>query len=402
MIDRDLASELTRAAAGAPVVMLDGPRQSGKATLCRAVFPNHSFRTLDAPDDRALAARDSRAFLAQFREGAVIAEVQRAPGLLVHLKESVDADPTPGRWVLTSSQDLARLESVGRALAGQTAVLRLLPLTRNEVTRFRHHPVRLDAAMFSGGYPAIFDGELDPSHWLSFHVADHIEREVRAISNVSDLATFQRFMEVCAVRSSRLLNYSSLAADCGISQPTAKAWMNILETSFLTFRLPAFRGDLGKRLVKAPKLYFHDTGLLCWLLGIRDPGRLRSHSLRGSVFETWAVSEIVKHRANRGERRGLWFYRDRNGAEADLVIEGREGLTLVDVNGGVAPSSTLFGGVERVKRHFGGSSAPEVGVVYGGEAFRSGSVGRWLIPWWRVREAAVAVDGRPARRAEGR
>ena len=302
------------------------------------------------------------------------------PGLLSRLREIIDAAPVPGRWILTASRDLA----VGQPLDGRMAVLRLLPLTWNEVTRFRPHPANLDDAMFGGGYPPIFDRKLDPARWLSRYVADHIERDVRTITNVTDLATFQRFVEVCARRSARLLNYSSLAADCGISQPTAKAWMSILEASFLTFRLPAFRADLGKRLVKAPKLYFHDTGLVCSLLGIREPRQLRSHPLRGAVFESWVVSEIVKHRANRDQPGGLWFYRDRNGAEADLVIQGQTGVTLVDVSVDATVSSTLFAGVSRVRGHFRGLPTPEIAVVYGGEGYRS----RSLIPWWRVHVVA--------------
>lgn len=395
MIDRDLAPEVERASARAPCVAIAGPRRSGKATLCQALFPTHPRPTLEAPDVRAFAAADPPAFLARFPDGAVIGEVQRVPGLLAHLRRVVASDPVPGRWILTSSLDLSLLGSVGRPVAGQMEVLRLLPLTWNEVTRFRARSASLDDAMFSGGHPQIFAGNLDPSRWLSFYVADCIERQVRAISNIGDLAAFQRFMELCAGRSSELLNYSSLAADCGISQPTAKAWTGILETSFLTFRLPAFGADLGKRLVKAPKLYFHDTGLLCWLLGIRDPNQLRSHPLRGSIFETWVVSEIVKHRANRGLARGLRFYRDRNGAEADLVIEGPKGVTLVDVNMGAAPSRGLLSGVERVRRHFRGLPEPEIGVVYGGDGFRPRSLGRWFVPWWRVREAAVPAQ--PAR-----
>lgn len=388
MIDRDLESALGSVALHAPAVMLTGPRQSGKATLSRALFPDHHYRTLEAPDYRAAAAGDPRAFLDLFPGGAVIGEVHRVPELLPHLQDVIDADPRPGRWILTSSRDLDLRESVGESLAGRMAVLRLLPLTWNEVTRFRPRPASLDEAMFSGGYPPIFDRKLEPSRWLSFYVAAHIERDVRAITNVTDLATFQRFVEVCARRSARLLNYSRLAADCGISQPTAKAWMSILEASFLTFLLPAFRGDLGKRLVKAPKLYFHDTGLLCRLLGIRTADQLRSHPLRGAVFRNWVVSEIVKHRANRSDARGLWFYRDRNGAEADLVIEGPTGMTLVDVNVDATVSSVSFRGVERVGRHFAGLPSPEVAVVHAGEGYRSLGPRQRLVPWWRVRAVA--------------
>ncbi|MYI06555.1 MAG: ATP-binding protein [Gemmatimonadetes bacterium] len=388
MIRRDLTLELLRAAAQAPAVTLTGPRQSGKTTLCRAFFPDHPYRTLEAPDDRAFATEDPRAFLRQFPGGAVIDEVQRVPGLLSYLQGIIDADPAHGRWILTGSQNLALLESVSQSLAGRTEVLYLLPLAWDEVRRFGQHPGTMEEAMFSGGYPRIFDRGLDPSRWLRSYVATYIERDVRNVANVGNLALFQRFVELCAGRTGQLLNYSSLAGDCGISQPTAKAWLSILEATFIVFRLPAFHASLRKRLVKMPKLYFHDTGLACWLLGIRDPGQLRSHPLRGPVFETWVVSEIVKHRLNRGETRGLSFYRDRNGAEADLVIEGSDGLVLVEAKAAATPTSSLFRGAERVRRHFADAGnpevpLPEVAVVYGGDELQERRQGR-LVPWQHV------------------
>ncbi|MXW16333.1 MAG: DUF4143 domain-containing protein [Gemmatimonadetes bacterium] len=259
-------------------------------------------------------------------------------------------------------------------------MLNLLPLTWDEITRFDRSPASLEEAMFAGGYPRVFDRQLDPSRWLRSYVATYIERDVRTISNVGDLMMFQRFVELCAGRTGQLLNYSSLAGDCGVSQPTAKAWLSILETSFIAFRLPAFHSNLRKRLVKMPKLYFCDTGVVCWLLGIREPAQLRSHPLRGAIFETWMVSEIVKHRANRGETRGLSFYRDRNGAEVDLVIERPGGLTLVEAKSAATPSSSLFHRAERVRRHFRGGDAPDVVVVYGGDERQERGAGM-LVPW---------------------
>ena len=388
MIPRDLAPELTRAATQVPAVTLTGPRQSGKTTLCRAMFPDHPYRTLEALDERAFALQDPRRFLARFPEGAVIDEVQRAPGLLSYLQGIIDEDPTPGRWILTGSQNLALLESVSQSLAGRTEVLHLLPLTWDEITRFDRSPASLEEAMITGGYPRVFDRQLDPSRWLRSYIATYIERDVRTISNIGDLVTFQRFVELCAGRTGQLLNYSSLAGDCGVSQPTAKAWLSVLETSFIAFRLPAFHANLRKRLVKMPKLYFHDTGVVCWLLGIREPGQLRSHPLRGAIFETWVVSEIVKHRANRGETRGLSFYRDRNGAEVDLVIERPGGLTLLEAKSAATPSSSLFRGAGRVRRHFRDGVLPDVVVVYGGEERQERDAGT-LVPWRGVGEVGA-------------
>ena len=388
-VQRDLTPRLIDAAQKSPSITLTGPRQSGKTTLSRAVFPQHGYVSLEALDARAFASEDPRAFLSQYPDGAIIDEVQRVPGLLSYLQGIIDEDPKPGRWILTGSQNLYLAESVSQSLAGRTAVHHLLPLARNEVVRFVQHPRTLEEAVLAGGYPRIFDQALNPSDWLRSYVATYIERDVRAISQVGDLTIFQRFVELCAGRTAQLINYSALASDCGVSQPTARAWLGILEASFIVFRLPPFHKNLGKRLVKMPKLHFYDTGLVCWLIGIRTPEQLRSHPLRGPIFETWVISEIVKHRMNLGETRGLFFYRNRDGAEVDLVIEHPSSVTLVEAKSSQTPSSSLFDGARRVRRHLVDSSLPcDVVVAYGGDEYQNRSHGR-LIPWDRVHEAST-------------
>ena len=277
MILRDLAPRLKEAARTWPSITLTGPRQSGKTTLCRALFPQHAYATLEAPDVRAFATEDPLSFLAQFPHGAILDEVQRAPALPSYLQGLIDADPSPGRWILTGSHNLALHQSVSQSLAGRTAVHTLLPLGRSEIVRFPRHPENLEEALFAGSYPRIFDIGLDPSDWLRSYVATYVERDVRMISNIGDLAVFQNFVALAAGRTAQFLNYSSLSGDCGISQPTAKAWLGILETSYLAFRLPAFPSNARKRLKKMPKLHFYDTGLVCWLLGIRH-ARAAAHA----------------------------------------------------------------------------------------------------------------------------
>ncbi len=387
-IPRDLAPRLLQAAQKSPSITLTGPRQSGKTTLARTVFPGHTYVSLEAPDTRAFATEDPRGFLARYPDGAIIDEVQRAPDLPAYLQGIIDADLRPGRWILTGSQNLALVQSVSQSLAGRTAVHHLLPLARREVVRFARHPEMLEEAMMAGGYPRIFDRELDPSEWLRSYVATYVERDVRTISQVGDLAIFQRFVELCAGRTGQLVNFLSLASDCGVTQPTAKAWLGVLEASYLVFRLPPYHRNLGKRLVKTPKLHFYDTGLACWLMGIRTPQQLRTHPLRGAIFETWVVSEIVKHRLNRGETRGLYFYRNRDGAEVDLVIEHPSRLTLVEAKSSQTPNSSLFGGALRVQRQLSQESPPsETAVVYGGAESQDRTAGR-LIPWINVQMAA--------------
>ena len=386
-IQRDITARLLEAAQESPAITLTGPRQSGKTTLAKEAFPQLGYVSLEAPDVRAFASQDPRAFLAQYPDGAIIDEVQRVPELPSYLQGIIDADPKSGRWILTGSQNLSLAESVSQSLAGRTTVHHLLPLARSEVVRFDQHPTTLEETLIAGGYPRIFDQGLNPSEWLRSYVATYIERDVRSVSNVGDLSTFQRFVELCAGRTAQLINLSGLAGDCGVSQPTARAWLSILEASFIVFRLPPFHTNLGKRLVKMPKLHFYDTGLVCWLIGIRTPEQLRSHPLRGPIFETWVVSEIVKHRMNLGETRGMFFYRSRDGAEVDLVIEHPSRLTLIEAKSSQTPSSTLFDGAHRVRRHLSGSSiACDVVVAYGGEEDQARTAGR-LVPWDRVHEA---------------
>ncbi len=392
MIRRDLAPRLTEAARTWPSITLTGPRQSGKTTLCRAIFPQHPYASLEDPDVRAFATEDPRAFLAQFPRGAIVDEIQRAPTLPSYLQGMIDADPTPGRWILTGSQNLSLHQSVSQSLAGRTAVHTLLPLCRGEIIRFPRHPETLEEALFAGSYPRIFDGGYDPSDWLRSYVATYVERDVRMVSNIGDLPLFQNFVTLAAGRTAQFLNYAALSGDCGISQPTAKAWLGILETSFLAFRLPAFHSNARKRLKKMPKLHFYDTGLVCWLLGIRTPEQLQAHPLRGSIFESWVVSEIVKHRTNQGDTGGLSCYRERNDAEVDLVVEHSPGITLVEAKSAKTPSSSMFHGSRRVRRQL---ARPEeqcpILVVYGGDQLQHRGTDR-LLPWNMLHSSPPATD----------
>lgn len=385
---RDLAPRLEKAAKTAPAVTLTGPRQSGKTTLCQTVFPEHPYVSLEAPDVRSFATDDPRAFLTQFPRGAIIDEVQRAPDLPSYLQGLIDADPTPGQWILTGSQNFSLVESVNQSLAGRTSVHHLLPLSRGEAIRFPCYPRTLEGALITGGYPRIYDSELDPTDWIGSYIATYIERDVRTLRNVGDLSAFRRFVQLCAGRTAQLANLSSLADDCGVSQPTAKSWLSILEASFVVFLLPPYHSNLRKRLVKMPKLHFYDTGLACQLLGIRKSEQLVSHPLRGPIFESWVVSEIYKQRTHQGQSGHLSFYRDRSGREVDLVIEHPKGLTLVEAKSAATPSSSFFNTSQKVAVQLQDQSPCDLFAVYGGDQQQSRSQGS-LVPWSQLHESTL-------------
>jgi len=383
MVPRALTPRLRAAARKFPVVTVTGPRQSGKTTLCRAVFPDKSYVSLEAPDIREYARTDPRGFLGDHRAGAILDEIQRVPELLSYLQGEVDARREPGRFVLTGSANLALLGSISQSLAGRTAMLHLLPLSWGEVRQFPALPDDLWTALWKGGYPAIYDLDLEPPEWLAGYVATYVERDVRQILNVGDLTAFQTFVRLCAGRSAQLLNLSALAADCGISHVTARSWISVLEASFVAFRLPPYHSNLTTRLVKTPKLHFYDSGLLCYLLGIRRPAHLREHPLRGAVFETWVVDEVSKSRLHSGVSGGLAFFRDRKGREVDLLVENGGALTAVETKSAQTVADDMFAGLAAFAELVGsGRRAPSLRrvLVYGGTSRQQRSSGM-VLPW---------------------
>ena len=395
MIERLLQPRLLDLATRYPVLTLTGPRQSGKTTLSRMAFPERPYVSLENPANRELAQEDPVAFFARYRDGAVIDEVQRVPHVFSYLQGLVDEDPRPGRFLLTGSQNLALVDAVTQSLAGRTTLTELLPLSLEEVRRFPNPPEDLDMLLWQGGYPRIYERHLPAHEWLGDYTATYVERDVRQLIKVGDLLLFQTFLRLCASRTGQILNLSSLANDCGVSQPTARSWLSVLEASYLVFRLPPFFANLGKRLIKAPKLYFYDTGLAASLLNIENPGQLETHPLRGAFFETWVVAEIAKAHLHRGRRPRLSFFRDRSGLEIDLVLEKGADLVLVEIKSAQTPSSHSFSAFERFAETLAGQEGPRIAsriVVYGGEESQDRSRGK-LLSWRDLDSYDWQTDG---------
>ncbi|MFQ5411594.1 MAG: ATP-binding protein [Phycisphaerae bacterium] len=385
MIRRHLSRTLKAAARDFPVVTVTGPRQSGKTTLVRAAFPRHRYASLEDPDVRAFAEEDPRGFLDQFRGKVILDEVQRTPELFSYIQGLVDRDDRAGRFVLSGSQNFLLLHRVSQTLAGRCAVLRLLPFSRSELvgrsigdlvklinsrrvtpSNVRKGSATLIETLFTGGYPRIHDKRLKPQAWLASYYQTYIERDVRDLLNVGDVEAFGRFIRLCAGRSGQLLRTSSLASDAGVSHTTARRWLSILEASFVIHLLRPHHRNFNKRLVKSPKLYFLDTGLLCYLLRIQRAEDLASHAARGAIFETWVVSEALKHFYHRGVEPDIHFWRDAAGHEIDLLIDKGTMQIPIEIKSGQTIASDFFANIDywrNLARAPGGAAC----LVYGGD-----------------------------------
>lgn len=365
MISRQAQETLLRLAKGFPILVITGPRQSGKTTLARATFPEHEYVSLEDLDERAFASEDPRGFLSRFDgKGVIFDEVQNVPSLLSYIQTLNDLDPVMGRIVLTGSQQFGLIEAVSQSLAGRTGMVQLLPLTLPEIATHQDLP-SLDEVLYSGLYPAIYHRELNPSDWYASYIATYVERDVRQVLEVRDLATFARFIKLCAARTGQLLNITNLAIDAGISHSAAKQWLSVLEASYVLFMLHPYHENYGKRLIKSPKLYFYDTGLAAHLLGISDAQQMNIHSSRPALFETLVINEAIKSRLNLGKAHQCYFWRDSTGLEVDLIMQTSQGLLPVEVKSGQTIASDWFKNLKKWQMLNENSRQPQ--LIYGGE-----------------------------------
>ena len=362
-VKRILTKELLKSAEEYPIVVVLGPRQSGKTTLVKNCFKDKKYVSLENIDARDFAITDPKGFLLNYSEGAIIDEVQRVPTLLSYLQTEVDSNSTPGRFILTGSNQYMLQEKVTQSLAGRVAMLRLLPFSLSELKTLRND-LSLNEILFKGFYPKIHSEDIRSTNWLNNYVETYVDKDVRLIKNIDNLNQFNLFLKMCAARVGQLLNLVSIGNDCGIAQNTVKSWLSILESSYIIKLVYPYYNNFNKRLTKSPKIYFRDTGLLCRLLSIESSNALNTHSLKGGIFENYVFSELEKKYYNKGENYPIDFWRDKNSHEIDFLIDGKL-LKLIEVKSGRTINKDYFKNINYFKKISNINS--QTFLLYGGE-----------------------------------
>jgi predicted AAA+ superfamily ATPase len=393
ILPREAETTLRRYARGFPVICITGPRQSGKTTLSKLAFPEKPYLSLEDPDIAMLARSDPRGLLDNYPAGLILDEAQYAPEIFPYLKTKTDENPSPGKYIVTGSQQFDLLKTITESLAGRSAFLTLLPFSMGELNSaglLEDDPLPL---MLKGFYPPLYDRRILPYDWYTAYIGSYLERDVRSIINVKDLGRFRNFLVFCAVRNGSLLNTNSLSIDCGVSHNTVTAWLSVLETSGIIFLLRPYHRNFGKRLVKTPKLYFTDTGLACRVLRITNRSQLFSHPDRGHLFESFIVSDILKTCLNRGLQGDLYFWRDKTGAEVDLIIEDGTVLKSVEIKSGKTLPGDAMDSLVRWQKISGASPQDCFCVYAGSQVARNGEFK--ILPWRNAAETLCPPSPQP-------
>jgi predicted AAA+ superfamily ATPase len=364
MITRAINKELALLADEYAVVTVTGPRQSGKTTLVQMQFPDYSYCNLEHPEIRKLAQDDPNALFELYPAPMIIDEVQRVPELLSYIQVKADTTTEKGQYILTGSHQMALREAISQSLAGRTALLELLPLSIAELMDAGIALGR-DEMIFQGFYPRIYSEKADPQRLYRSYFQTYVERDVRQILNIRDLSQFEQFIRLLAGRTGQVLNFQSMGNDIGISGKTLKEWVSVLEASFIVFRLPPYFENFGKRVIKSPKIYFTDTGLLCYLLGIDKPGQVSRDPAFGHLFENLVVIEALKTRLNKGLDPNLYFFRDNNRQEVDLIFKKGRVLLPIEIKAAMTWNSDFLKGIHYFQRNV--PTAGRGTVIYSGE-----------------------------------
>jgi predicted AAA+ superfamily ATPase len=375
MIQREAAATLRKLASQYKAVAIVGPRQSGKTTLSRFVFPEKAYVNFENPDIRLFATQDPRGFLSNYPEGAIFDEAQRVPDIFSYLQQILDESNTKGLFIISGSNNFLLQESISQSLAGRVGYIYLLPLTIQEIG---NKSISSNDLLFKGSYPVMYSESIDPDSWYSNYIRTYVERDVRLLKNISNLTTFERFLRLCAARVGQLLNMNSLAIEVGVDTKTINSWIGILESTFIAFRLQPYYKNFSKRIVKMPKFYFYDTGLAAALLGIEDSFQLDIHMYKGALFENLIVVDFIKSRYNLAKTNNIFFWRDSVGNELDILIENGNLLIPIEVKSGQTVTNEYFKGLrywEKIGNKKGGY------IVYAGKSIQRRSDQIAVVPF---------------------
>jgi predicted AAA+ superfamily ATPase len=366
-IERKIAPRLKKLSAQFPVLGILGPRQSGKTTIAKALFPSYKYINLEELDTRRFAQEDPKRFLKalEAEQGAILDEIQRVPDLLSYIQVHVDQWQKPGFFILTGSENILHNHHISQTLAGRIALITLLPLSLDELEKASLLPTELEKVLFQGFYPSIYAKRIDPKEWIQSYIQTYIERDVRHLKQITDLSLFQKFLHLCAGRVGQLLDLTSIGNDCGITAHTVRSWLSILEATYVIFLLQPYYKNFNKRVIKAPKLYFYDSAVACNLLSIQSPNDLLTHYLRGGLFESMILADLIKQRCNIGLSSNLYFWRDKSGYEVDCILEQANQLVPIEIKSSETINTDFFSNLTKWN-DLVGSEISNGYVVYGG------------------------------------
>ena len=381
LIQRQITESLREMLPKFPILLVTGPRQSGKTTLLLDAFPEYRYVNMELMDNRNFATEDPRGFLRLYDKNVIIDEAQRVPELFPWLQAKTDEDRQMSQYILSGSQNFLLMAKTSQSLAGRVGIFKLLPLSHAELKAANLMPQEVETALFTGGYPSLFDRNFTPPQYFPSYVETYLERDVRSLTNVQNLSLFRKFLRLCAGRVGQTMNFIALANDCGVNQATAKNWLSILEASYILFQLPPYFENFNKRLVKSSKLYFYDTGLLCYLLDLHTETTLQNFYARGSIFENMVIAEMLKNRCNQNRPAPFYFWQDNNAVEIDLVVSESAQVNLFEIKSSFTIKSEFWKGItsfrKTVPEHITGSD----NVIYAGEETQPRSNGTF---WsWR-------------------
>lgn len=351
MIIRSIMEEARYSLTQFRALCITGPRQSGKTTLSRTLFKGRPYVNFEDPVTQGAFQDDPEAFLRKLRTGAVLDEVQRVPEIFRHLQVLLDHNRSRGQFILTGSNNFLLQEQVSQSLAGRAGYLTLLPFSYQELKEAEKPVDDILTNMLNGGYPEIWAEQLNPKKWLDSYIQTYIQRDVRQLRNIQNLAAFNRFVYMCANLAGQILNRDELSRQVGVDTKTIQSWLGLLENSYILFQLQPWYNNLKKRIVKSPKIYFHDTGLLCALLKITSKTGLKNHPMAGSIFENWCISEIKKNRSNLGDNNGLYYFRENMGNEIDLILEKDTGPLAIEIKSASKADRSLLRGLQYWKKY---------------------------------------------------